>query len=223
MVLLVAAQGDDMVQQAIDQLRQEVAQLGLRVSKLEHAGGSYQAGGQSDGSSGSYGSAAPPPQTMIVGGVSQSNHSDDNSQEIAQLQRDVSSLKSTVTQQQQSVDKDTGQAVKGQTTQSGWKHTSDRDDINQQIQSQREVVDMYSTQLAMKEQKLQQLQDADSQPKQIIHGHEGHTVITLESKFDLSRSLRDIQIGDLVTWTGTRVSVDSGSETWKIDTIKKAD
>ncbi len=215
LAVLLGFQTEDLVEQAIVQLRQQVADLGLRVGRLEHAGGSAQPAGRSGTAMGA------PARSMVVDGIHQSDHTDDNSKEIDQLKRQVTSLQSTVTEKQESVNKASGQAVRGRTTGSGWQHTSDREDINQQIESKRETANLYATQLSIKKQKLQRLQHADSEPKQIIHGREGKVIVTLQSKFNLTESLNNIDIGDTVTWTGSRVSVDDGSETWMIDTIRK--
>jgi hypothetical protein len=72
----------------------------------------------------------------------------------------------------------------------------------------------------MKLQELQALKDAANTPKQILIGHNANVIFTLNSKVDLSDALNNIPIGASVTWTGTRLSADDASETWRIDSIK---
>jgi hypothetical protein len=77
--------------------------------------------------------------------------------------------------------------------------------------------------MAIQKQKLDTLRHADAEPRQILLGHDGTTILTLETKFNLSTPIKDIAIGDEVTWTGTRQSADDQSEIWIIDTIRKVD
>ena len=62
----------------IDQLRRQVADLGLRVARLEHAGGTPHAGSADASPSGA---ATTSSRTVIVASISQSEHTDDHSAE----------------------------------------------------------------------------------------------------------------------------------------------
>ncbi len=210
--ILLAFQSDDWVQQAIDQLRQDVASLGLRVGRLEHAAGS------SAGAAGQQSASVPAgTPSMVVDGISQAQNTDDNSGEIQQLQQQVSSLQSTLTQQENQVSIASGREIETGTT--GQDVSTNRGTVDRQIASQRQIADRYATQLSIKKQQLDRLQAAGSQPRQIVHGHDGTTIFTLQSKFDLASALQKINVGDQVTWTGSRQSASQGSETWLIDTI----
>lgn len=219
------AQSDD-VADALQQIRQDLADLGLRVSRLEHAGGAASTGSDS--------SDATPARTMILVSVSVSDHTQDNSEEIASLKRQHAALMNTVNQSADQADADMGQqAYVGGAAAGGvgWRGaagggvvTTNVGSIGRQVAGDIDMTQRYATQAAITQEKLDKLQEADSDPKQILLGHDptGKTIFTLESKFDLSRSLNSISIGDTVTWTGTRLSADSGGERWAIDSIEKA-
>ncbi len=70
-LVLLAAQSED---DAIMGLRKQVADLGLRVSKLEHAGGKSSGGGVGD-------SLAGPVRSMILVSINKSDHSGDHAKE----------------------------------------------------------------------------------------------------------------------------------------------
>ncbi len=92
---------------------------------------------------------------------------------------------------------------------------------NRQEMAQHEMAGRYATQLSIKKQTVDDLQHAAAQPHQIIHGHDGNVIFTLKTKTNLSRTLKDINIGDTITWRGERVSADASSETWTISSIEK--
>jgi hypothetical protein len=225
---LGVVQSDD-VDRALQQLRQGLADLGMRVSHLEHAGGSTAPAP----AAGSVSAAAVPARTMIIVSVSQSDHADDNSDEIASLKRQHASLMNTVNAAADQADEDLGQqvyAAGGGAAERGWGQaaggryvTTNVGSIGRQVIGDKEMENRYATQAANKKEELDRLQAAAAQPKQIILGHDkdGKTVFTLETKFNMNSSLNSIAPGDTVTWTGTRQSADSGGETWFIDSIKK--
>jgi hypothetical protein len=237
------AQSDD-VDREIQEVRQELADLGLRVSRLEHASGGVPTGtaagpiaaassSAAGSSAASSSSAAAPARTMVLVSVSLSDHTHDNSAEIAQLKRQHACLVNTVNQAANQSDEDLGQqAYVGGAAAGGvgWRGaagggvvTTNIGSVGREVLGDDETRNRYSTQAAITEEKLQRLQAADSDPKQILlgHGDDGRTVYTLESKFDLSKSLDNIAIGDTITWTGTRVSAQAGGETWEIDSVQK--
>lgn len=221
--LMAVAQGDS--DGGIAQLRAELANLGLRVAKLEHAAGqSPQVSATDQGSS-----AAAPVRTMVLVSVSETHHHP-NAQEIAQLKRQCSALMDTVNAAADQKAADFGQpvytahvrgGVRGWGGVAGAYTTSNVGAIGRQVLADQHVENRYATLHAIKKQKLDALQHADAEPKQIILGHDGKTIITLETKHNLSSSLNDIAIGDLVTWSGTRQNADDDSETWLIRKIEK--
>ena len=87
--------------------------------------------------------------------------------------------------------------------------------------AQREMADRYATLGANKRQKADRLERAAEEPGQIIHGHDGDVIFTLRTNQSLSVELKDINIGDTITWA--RVSADSNSETWDVSSIRKVD
>ncbi len=222
-LVLLAAQSED---DAIMGLRKQVADLGLRVSKLEHAGGKSFGGGVGD-------SPAGPVRSMILVSISKSDHSGDHAKEIAGLQRQVTSLMNTVNASADQTAADAGQQIYAGHVRGGVRgwgggvgggySTTNAGSIGRQVLADQEVTNRYSTQMAIQKQKLDRLRHADSMSRQIVLGHDGNTILTLETKFDLSTPLDEIAIGDEVTWTGTRQSADDQSETWIIETIRKVD
>ncbi len=209
------------------QLRKQVADLGLRVANLEHAAG------KSSVAPGTTVSDAAPARSMILVSINQSDHSGDNAKEIAQLQRQVTALMNTVNASADQTAADMGQPIYGGYVRGGvrgWRGgvgggyaTTNAGSIGRQVIADHEVTNRYSTQMAIQKQKLDTLRHADAEPRQILLGHDGTTILTLETKFNLSTPIKDIAIGDEVTWTGTRQSADDQSEIWIIDTIRKVD
>ncbi len=82
-VLMAIAQNDPQ-EQELQQIRVELANLGLRVANIEHAGG------KSPGPSGTgqASSAAAPARTMVLVSISAANHSGAHAQEISQLKNE---------------------------------------------------------------------------------------------------------------------------------------
>ena len=213
------APGDSSLGQLVAELSARLDALSDRVDAMEHGGGAPQPAAQPV-----LATAAQPPaaggRTMIVDNMQESDHNDDNSAEIQQLTVETNSLQNTVNSQQDTLTQITGQPIQEYDTSGG--SSTNRGDIDRQIAAQRDLVDRYATQLGIKRERLERLQQADNQPKQIIHGHSGQMLITLLSQFNVSSQLNDISPGDLVTWTGRCVSADENSATWLIDTIKEA-
>lgn len=224
-VLLGFRQADP-IAKAVQQLAQEVAELGLRVDRLEHAGGTSAAAAGSDSSS----SAASPSRTMVLVSVSQSDHTADNAAEIDQLKRQSASLQNTVEQYAVQAGTDAGQdmyagrsseGVRGYRGGAGSTVVSTNvGAAGRQVMADKQLEGRYSTEAAIKREKLKKLQAANAMPRQLLHGHDDHTVFTLETKHDLTDALNDIAIGDTVTWRGKRQSADKGSETWIITHIE---
>jgi hypothetical protein len=209
-LLLVAAQSEDPVSKELVRLRQDLASLQLRVGRLEHAGGLPATVASHDDTT--------PVRTMVVGGINQMTAGDDKQDEIDDLQQDIDGLQQTV-----DVHRDRAEGAVGYRYRDGVGGGDGRGSRAGELISQHQMSDRYATHLANKKQKLDRLQAAQNQQKQIIHGHEGTTIITLTTKSDFSSTLKNIAIGDVVTWTGQRGSADASSETWRIDTISKVD
>jgi len=214
-LLLVAAQSEDPVSKELVRLRQDLANLQLRVGRLEHAGGVPVA---SVSATGSAHDDTKPVRMMVVGGINQVTAGDDNQDEIDDLQQDIDGLQQTV-----DVHRDRAEEAIGYRYRDGVGGGYGRGSRAGELISQHQISDRYATHLANKKQKLDRLQAAQDQNKQIIHGHDGNTIITLTTKSDLSSTLKNISIGDVVTWSGQRGSADESSETWRIDTLKKVD
>ncbi|MHC4140868.1 MAG: hypothetical protein ACYSUF_02960 [Planctomycetota bacterium] len=209
-LLLVAAQSEDPVSKELVRLRQDLADLQLRVGRLEHAGGVPATSASHDDTM--------PVRAMVVGGISQVPAGDDNQDEIDDLQQDIDGLQQTV-----DVHRDRAEEAIGYRYRDGYGGGYGRGSRAGELVSQHQISDRYATHLANKKDKLDRLQAAQNQKRQIIHGHEGTTIITLTTKSDFSSTLKNINIGDVVTWSGQRGSADESSETWRIDTLSKVD
>jgi len=226
-VLLGFRQGDP-IAKAVQQLAKEVADLGLRVDRLEHDGGTSAVATGSDSSSGSR--AAAPSRTMVLVSVSQSDHTADNAAEIDQLKRQSASLQNTVEQYAQQAGADAGQDIYAGRSSEGVRGyrggagstvvSTNVGAAGRQVMADKQLENRYSTEASIKRQKLKALQNANAMPRQILHGHDDNTIYTLETKHDLSDDLNNIAIGDTVTWRGKRQSADDGSETWIIQSIE---
>ncbi|MCP3902038.1 MAG: hypothetical protein GY715_00255 [Planctomycetes bacterium] len=226
-VLLAATAQSDPLQDAIDTMRVDMANLQLRVSDLEHAAGvAPVSGGQSEPAS------AAPARTMVLVSINQSLHGQDHAEEIDRLKRECASLMNTVNAKAEDAANDLAQPVYAAHVRGGirgWgRHvgggygSTNVGTIARQHNADRQIESRYATLHSIKKQKLEDLQNADARPRQIIMGHDGDTIISLETKTDLARSLEDVKIGDLVTWAGRRLSADNDSESWLIDSVHKA-
>ncbi len=220
LAVLVAGMQDDPVERELAQLRQAVADIGLRVSRLEHGAG--VAAGPVD--AGSAASASPPvARSMVVAGIQTADNPPPNQDQVDELQDDIDALQKTVNFHENQLDRVAGQTYYAGGYYSGghYGYNHSVNGRNAQETSQRHMADRYATQLAIKKEQLDKLQRAATQPLQIIHGHDGNVIFTLRTNTDLARSLKTINIGDTVTWGGERSSADDNSETWLISSIKK--
>jgi len=210
----------------LDKIRLQIAELQLKVSSLEHAAG--KSGGAASGSA-----AAAPVHTMVLVSINQANHAHDNSQEIASLQRQSDALWNTVNSAAEQTANDAGQQlyaghVRGGVR--GWGGgvgggvtTSNVGAVKRQVEGDKQIEQRYTTQHAITKRKLDALEAANRVPRQILVGHNGETIFTLETKHNLTADIDKISIGDTVTWGGQRVSADHNAEVWEIEMIKKVE
>lgn len=210
-VLLAAAQVDPLAQ-----IRESLANLGLRVDRLEAAAGG--GGGASQSSE-----ATTTTRKMVLVSVHLSDHSADNADEIAQLTRECSSLMDTINNAADARATDSGAAIGGGSMyiSGGVRGYTTAGNAAGAALGDAQTEQRYSTIRAVKLKRLKALQDAANRPLQLLLGHNGNVVYTLQSKVDLTETLNNIAIGDVITWTGNRLSLDDGAETWQIDSIKK--
>ena len=197
-----------------------VGDLGLRVSRLEHADGVTPGAVYSTEDSVSSDNVA---RSMVVGGIQMAANPPANQDEIEDLNYDIDSLQDTVNFHQ-----DQAARVSGDTYYRGgyWSnghygYNHSNSGRNRQEMAQHEMAGRYATQLSIKKQTVDDLQHAAAQPHQVIHGHDGNVIFTLRTKTNLTRELKNINIGDTITWRGERVSADQNSETWLISSIDK--
>lgn len=227
--VLMALTPQDSAEQQAAQLRIQVANLNLRLAEVEHANGGSPTPKSLSGDSSAQ---ASPVRSMILVSVSQSDHADDHSKEIAQLKRKNGSLMNTVDQYAAQAASDAGQdvgvtasgaGVRGWGAAAGTRSVSTNvGAIGRQVIGDRQMQNRYATEAYITREKLHKLQASAAVPKQILHGHdEKKRVYTLDSKVDLSEALNDIAIGDTVTWKGTRLEASETAETWRITKIMK--
>ncbi len=220
LAVLVAGMQDDPVEHELAQIRHAIADLSLRVSRLEHADG-VAAGPIDPGSPASAGQ--PVARSMVVVGIQTADNPPPNQDQIDELQDDIDALQKTVNFHEDQSDRVSGQSyyVGGYYSGGHYGYNHSIQGRNAQEEAQQHMAGRYATQLAIKKEQLDKLQRAATQPLQVIHGHDGNVIFTLRTKVDLARSLKSINIGDTVTWRGERSSADDNSETWLISSIKK--
>ncbi len=229
LVIAVAlAMGQDSgVSQQLAQLRNDVANHSLRLRDLEHASGVPHAPAPAAGATDA--SSEAPPRTMVLVSIHETTD-ENNAAEIERLKKETSALQATVDAAHDEYARDFGTAVDTTHVRGGvrgWRggigggRTVIRNPRREEI-ADTMVAHRYATERHIKQQQLDRLQAAGADKKQILVGHDGNTIITLESKRNISDSLDDISIGDTITWTGTRVNADDGSESWRVSKVEKA-
>ncbi len=224
MVVLLAMAQDDPLQS----LRQAIADLGLRVDRLEAAAGAGGSAAQSGTSS------ANPARSMVLVSVHLSKPNEQVEQEIADLQQQCEALMNTVNASADAGAAAIGSAISNNTATysrggvSGWGNRSAGGSertagggmgVAQQA-GDKATEERYATLHVIKMQQLKALQQSANTPHQILIGHNDSVIFTLMSMVDLTDALNNIPIGANVTWTGNRLSADDKSEVWRIDSIK---
>ncbi len=218
--VLVAGMQNDPMEQELAQIRHAIADIGLRVSRLEHADG-VPAGPIDPGSPASAGQ--PVARSMVLVGIQTADNPPPNQDQINDLQDDIDALQKNVTFHENQLDRVAGGTyyVGGYYSGGHYGYNHSVSGRNNQETAQRDMANRYATQLSIKRQQLDKLQQAATQPLQIIHGHDGDVIFTLRTKVNLAKALKTINIGDTVTWRGERDSADDNSETWLISSIRK--
>ena len=204
----------------VQELREQMAQQRLRIAQLEHASGQPT-------------DPDAPVRTMVLVSICQSGHQGENAQEIARLQRQSDALMNTVNAKAEQTAADFGQplyvghvrgGVRGWRGGAGGRYgTTNVGSIGRQVKADRAIEQRYATLHGIKKRQLDAPKAADSEPRQILTGHDGDRIVQLETKHNLSQDLKKIDIGDTVTWTGTRISADGSSEAWEINAIHKVE
>ncbi len=220
LVMLLSATQDDPVGQELAHLRKMVADMGLRVSRLEHAAGVSPGAVDSSHGSASSDNVA---RSMVVGGIQQAKNPPANQDEIQDLNEDIDALQQTVNFHEDNASRVSGDTyyVGGYWSDGHYGYNHSNVGRNRQEMAQHQMTGRYASQLAGKKRQLDKLQHAAAEPHQILHGHDGDVIFTLKTKHNLSRYLKNINIGDTVTWRGERVSSDDSSEIWMITWIDK--
>ena len=192
----------------LQMIRKKLADVELRVARLEHAGGVVQAprsGADAD----------IPVRSMVVGGIQSAKSGPMDADAAADLQDDIDALQRTVNGHLDQAEGDHGYYDGGSYYGGG---VSGRE---RRIVSQREMANRYATQLANKKQQLDDMKHAANRTTQVIHGHDGETIITLDTMSDMSSELATIKIGDVITWNGKRLEASARGETWQAESIRK--
>jgi hypothetical protein len=227
LVALLAIAQDDTIDQKLAAIRLDVGNLGLRVDRLEAAAGASGGGGSANGPSVASASAA---RSMVLVSVHRTQPTEQDQQEIAQLQQQCEMLMNTVNSSADAAAGAIGTAISNNTATyasggvSGWRGSvggSERTagggfGVAQQA-GDIETEQRYATLHAIKLKQLQALQDSANTPKQVLIGHNDRIIFTLYSKVDLTEALNNIPIGATISWTGNRLSAEDHSETWRID------
>ena len=195
----------------LQMIRKQLADVELRVAPLEHASGVDR----SPRSGGSGADATNPVRSMVVGGVQTAKDSPMDPDAADDLQDDIDALQRTV-----NVHLDQAEGAHGY-YHGGSYYGGGHSGAERRIISQRDIAGRYASQLAIKKQRLDTMQHAANKTTQVIHGHDGETIITLWTLSDMSSKLADIEIGDVITWTGKRMDASEKSESWHVETIDK--
>ncbi len=193
-------------QDEVAQLRAQMAELTIRVERLERATDSYYNSTETP-TTGS--SRSPGYRSMVVDGIQQSQERPDHSDEIKQLGREIQAAERTIDSQRRRIASLEGSRSSGR-------------DVRSQLNSQRRLLSQYQRELTRKQQDLRRLEQAASAPTQIVVGHDGDTLIFLHTETDLSASLTDVSVGDAVTWRGRRVEMEPDSETWLVERVRRS-
>jgi hypothetical protein len=206
------AQQDRPADPVIASLSTRVDELTDRVARIEHASG----GVQSTEASGEFDHEEPPDLSnarggrwMIIDNIQTSQFSPDYSAQLADLQDQAASLERTIENERQNM-RDLQMVNRG----------GQRDARSHRQRSQRSLINRYTGELSRTNSQIKDLARAMNELTQIIHGHEGDTIITLQTTKDLNSMLSNISTGDYVTWTGRRIDMSSGHESWEASSVR---
>jgi len=206
----------------IDQIRIAIGDLGLRVARLEHAGGVAQ--GPVDESA-----AAATTQTVVrsivVAGIQSVPPRAVDPDDVARLQQNIDALQKTANFHNDEVNRVDGNAYYVDGSYEGGHYGYDHSVSGRahMEEAQASMASRYEAQATIQRKQLADMQNAAALPLQIILGHDGDVIFTLRTKANLQGSLRDIKIGDTVTWTGERISAGDNSEEWEVSSIRKVE
>lgn len=208
-------------------LRAELAELRSRVAELESA---LARPGRGDLSSLGGGSsptpALPGKRFAYVDRVQTIEPKADpaDAQRIAALEQELTQLEQTITQFGAQAAQ-SGARVPQVTSNEGV-NERERETRQQQAQINAErraegaVVTRYEQQRARKAAELEKLRRRAVEPRQLIHGHHGDVLITLETEGDVLGNIQPSSAWRVVTWEGRLVSGDADSQHWLVDRIE---
>ena len=213
------AQQDKPADPAVAKLNSKIDILIARVDRLEHASGSTSA----TESSGAFSHEKAPNLSdasggrwMIIDNIQTSQYSPDYSSEIVELEKEAATLKRTIDSERRKM-RDL-QIIGARNSGIRNNNTNQRD---QAMRAQRQLISRYSGELSRTNTKIKKLARAMNELTQIIHGHEGDLIVSLQSKHDLTNTLNSISHGDYVTWNGRRLDMGAGTESWEITSLRR--
>ena len=209
LLLLMAAAPLDDSDALVADLEFKVADLDVRVNRLERALGGGSPASRNPAAEAGTG------RTMVVDAIKTSEHVDDNSEKIERLQREIDSLDDTVNGERDKLAQISGR-YSGGGNYGGRSQSSER---NRRLAAQQRLISNYASQLNVKRRELDKLNRAAEQEKQIIHGHDGDVVLLLTTTTDLGRELSLVNLGDSISWRGRRLEATPESETWNVSSI----
>ena len=214
------AQQDRAADPVLASINLKLEDLGDRVSRIEHATNavySIESSGELDLPKPPDTTHAPGGRCMIIDNIQTSQFSPDYSGKIADLEQQAASLEQTLDSERRRMrDIQTRYSTIGSRGGRG----SDRNNRERELRAQRSLMSRYTGQLSRTNTQIKKLSRAMNELTQIIHGHEGDTIITLQTQHDLSSSLNAISTGDYVTWTGRRIDMTGGHESWTVSTVR---
>jgi predicted RNase H-like nuclease (RuvC/YqgF family) len=190
--------------------------LTARVDRLEHAADAIYEAVEDEALEGEVehdqpNASGPGGRFMWLDAVEMTEPHETYQQEVERLQDEVRALERTAERQQRKV-----------TTLEGRQGGGARRDQQaiSRLAAERRLLRRFNRELSARRTDLRRMERAGTTPRQILIGHEGDTIITLHTERDLSTVLNGISVGDPVGWTGRRIEMDSGSETWRIESVR---
>lgn len=164
--------------------------------------------------------AGPPSRVMRLDSIETAVPDPGADDELERLREEVEALERTVGQSDRKMASLTGSSGSG----GGYRgrYSPDTSDSRQR-RAESEIQADYKTKLRQKQGELKRLERDLTEPRQIINGSWDGKIIMLQTTRDASRALDKVDVGDVVTWDGRRMSQDDNSEEWVVTSVSKSD
>lgn len=208
-------------------LRAELAELRTRVTQLEAALARRPDELESLGVGGA-GAGASAGRIAYVDRVQTVEPKPDpaDTQRIATLEQEITQLEQTIAQVGAQAAQSTARVPQATTTEDTGQRELEVRQQQAQINAERRAhgttLARYEQQRARKAAELQRLRRRATEPRQIIHGHRGDVLITLETEGDVLGNAQLTPAWRVITWEGRLISGDAESQHWVVERIEPA-